>query len=372
MKRRCLIGGSASFILAHSAFGLSKSTDTWRICRSLPLTSPQAGYGEAKRDGGDAFAAMVNATGGIGGKRIVLSTADDGYDERRTVENISELASAHSPVAFAGFVGTPACLAAAAQLPKHGIPGVGFTTGSNRLREAPQREVFPVRASFAHECAAIVKHHQTTGVTQAVIAFVDIPFGRLARDSFESAARAHGMTLASAVEVRADGTNTPAAAAALRATGVLVLMALLTPSAIALAKELRRQGSLQQLWCLSAVDSTLLQQNLGAAARGVATSIIAPPVTRQSVPLVREYVAATAMIGKPATAYGLEAFVEMKALAKGLVRARSASAQDVIDGLEAAGRFDVGGIEVTYGPHGNRTGATYVDLVMISDAKVVG
>lgn len=62
----------------------------------------------------------------------------------------------------------------------------------------------------------------------------------------------------------------------------------------------------------------------------------------------------------------------MKALAQGLARAPSPAARDVIDGLEAAGQFDVGGIEIKYGPRGNRTGATYVDLVMINDAKVVG
>lgn len=106
---------------------------------------------------------MTNSKGGIAGKRIVFSTTDDGYDERRNAKNISKLASEHAPAAFVGFVGTPACLAAAAELGKHGIPGVGFTTGLNRFREVPQREVFPVRASFAHECAAIVKHHRTTG-----------------------------------------------------------------------------------------------------------------------------------------------------------------------------------------------------------------
>jgi len=303
MRRRTLISGSAGIVLTPRVFAQAKASDTWRICRSLPLTTAQAVYGEAKRDGGDAFTAMVNAKGGIAGKRLVVSTADDAYDERRTVENVQKLAAMHSPAAFVGFVGTPACFAAAAELGKLGIPGVGFTTGSNRFRESPQREVFPVRASFAHECAAIVKHHQTTGARQAVIAFVDTPFGHLAKGIFEAAAQSHGMTLAAPVGVRADGGDTRTAAAALRATNALVLMALLTPNAISLATELRNQGSHQQLWCLSAVDSILLQRQLGTAARGMATSVVVPAVTKLSVPLVREYVAATAAIGKPATAW---------------------------------------------------------------------
>lgn len=374
MKRRTFIVSAVAAAAAAATpavWGQGRIAGTWRIARSLPLTGAQATYGEAKRDGGDAFAEMANARGGVAGRRIVLSTADDAYDEKRTADNIATLAASQDPAAFAGFFGAPSCAAAAATLGKLGLPGVGFTTGSNAFRDKPQREVFPVRCSFAQETAVIMKHHKTTGVRNAVIVFVDNPFGRLARGSFEQAARSETMALAPAVEVRADGGNVEAAAAAVRATGALVLLALHTPSAIGLARELRRQGSQQQLWCLSAVDTVVLQNALGAAARGMASSIVVPPTGKLGVPLVREYLAATRAIGKPATVYGLEAFVEMKTLALGLARARAGTPADVIAGLESAGRVDLGGFEVAYAP-GDRTGARFVDLVMISSASVVG
>jgi ABC-type branched-subunit amino acid transport system substrate-binding protein len=300
----------------------------------------------------------------------VFHTADDAYDEKRTLANIADLAAAQAPVAFAGFFGAPQCAAAADALVKLGLPGVGFTTGSNAFREKPQREVFPVRASFPQDAAAIVKHHKTTGVQDAVIAFLDIPFGHLARASFERAAAAEGLRLAPPVALQADGSNLRAAAAALHAASPVVLMGLLTPAAVGLTRELRSLKSQQQLWCLSAVDTVLMQKQLAGAARGVASSVVVPAVGKQRLAIVREYMAATQALGRPATTYGLEAFIEAKVLAQGLAKARGDGPRDLIAALEGAGRMEFGGFEVNYGP-GDRTGSRYVDLVMITNSAVV-
>jgi branched-chain amino acid transport system substrate-binding protein len=370
MKRRTLIGAAAAMTTAAAVWGQENQGNAWRIARSLPLSGPQSAYGEAKRDGGDAFAAMANARGGVRGRRLVIHTADDGYDEKRTAANVADLAAAHAPVAFAGFFGAPQCAAAAEALVKLGVSGVGFTTGSNAFREKPQREIFPVRASFPQEAAAIVKHHKTTGVQEAVIAFVDIPFGQLARTSFERAAAAEGLRLLPAVSIQPNGGNMRAASAALHATSAVVLMALHTPAAVGLTRELRALHSLQQLWCLSAVDSAVLQKQLGTAVRGVASSVVVPAVGKQRVAVVREYMAATQALGRPATTYGLEAFIEMKVLAQGLARQRGEGPRDLVASLEGSGRMDLGGFDLSYGP-GDRTGSRYVDLVMITSSAVV-
>jgi ABC-type branched-subunit amino acid transport system substrate-binding protein len=369
MQRRQLVRALAAAAAAPALWAQERPGATWRIARSLPLTGPQSAYGEAKRDGGDAFAAMVNAKGGIGGRTIAFHTADDAYLEQRTAENVANLAAAHNPIAFAGFFGAPQCAAAAKALAPLKLAGVGFTTGSNAFRDKPQREVFPVRASFLQETRAIVTHHKTTGVPHAVIAYVDIPFGQLARGSFEAAAKQEGLRLLDPVLVRPDSGNLREAAAALRATNSVVLMALHTPVAIGLVKELRGSGSMQQLWCLSAVDTAVLSDSLQGAARGVSTSLVMPSPGRTASPIVREYLAATQAIHKPATSYGLEAFLEMKTLAAGLARMRGADPQQLVGALESLGRFDLGGLDVQYGA-GDRTGSRFVDLAMVTSQRV--
>jgi ABC-type branched-subunit amino acid transport system substrate-binding protein len=229
--------------------------------------------------------------------------------------------------------------------------------------------VVPVRASFVQETRAIITHHKTTGVPHAVIAFMDIPFGQLARTSFETAAQHDGLKLLDPVQVRADGSNLREAAAALRATNSVVLMGLLTPLAVKLIKELRGLGSSQQLWCLSAVDTAVLADSLQGAARGVSTSLVVPSPGRMASPVVREYLAATQAINKPATSYGLEAFLEMKTLAAGLARMRGTDPQQLVSALESLGRLDLGGLDVQYGA-GDRTGSRFVDLAMVTSQRV--
>ena len=44
------------------------------VGRTMDLSGALKSYGEAKRDGGDAYIAKLNAAGGIGGRPIELIT----------------------------------------------------------------------------------------------------------------------------------------------------------------------------------------------------------------------------------------------------------------------------------------------------------
>ncbi len=366
-NRRLFITHTAALCAAPA---LAQSTPgTWRIGRVLPLTGAQASYGEAKRDGGDVFAASINQRGGLSGRKLELITLDDAYVEARTLDNVLALHEKSRPIAYTGFFGAPHCVAAAKGLDQIKVPGVGFTTGSNAFRTKPQREVFPVRASFAQETAAIVRHLKTTGLKDAVIAFVNIPFGQLAKSSFEAAAREQDLKLATPVEIKADISNLAEATAALRSAGT-VLLALHTPSAIAMVQSLRRVSPAQQLWCLSAVDTAIMASKLQAAVRGVSTSLVVPPATRQASIIVREYASACTAAQRPLTSYGLEAYIEMKVLAAGLARMRGGDPNALVNALESINKLDLGGFEVEYGS-GNRTGSRYVDVAMVTEQRVV-
>ncbi len=368
MKRRTFLPLAASCLATPAVWAQTRASNSWRIASSLPLTGAQASYGEAKRDGAAAYASMINAKGGIAGRKLQLHVVDDAYVEARTGENIAALLKEHSPVAYTGFFGAPSCVVAAKTLAQLQQVGVGFTTGSNAFRTQPQREVFPVRASFVRESEAIVQHQRTTGIKQAVVAYVNIPFGQLAKDTFEAAAQAQGLALAPPIEVKADGSNLADAVKALKAHTV-ILMGLHTPSAMSLVQALRKDGETgQQLWCLSAVDTAVMAGKLKEASRGVATSLVVPSVSKVSIAIVREYLSATQAINKPPSSYGLEAFIEMKTLGLGLARLRGEGPQAMITAMESIGKNDIGGFEVMYGP-GDRTGARYVDLAIISDFR---
>jgi branched-chain amino acid transport system substrate-binding protein len=86
------------------------------------------------------------------------------------------------------------------------------------------------------------------------------------------------------------------------------------------------------------------------------------------VPLVKAYRDALAVLDRSAqpSYHGLEGYLEAQVLAEGLRRAgRTLTRERLVEGLEGMMKgHDFGGVMVKYGP-GDRTGCTYVDIVML-------
>lgn len=78
----------------------------------MALSGPLKSYGEAKRDGGDAYINKVNAAGGVGGRKIELITLDDVYTPSTIVENLKKISVDRNPTAFLGLFGVPTVAAA--------------------------------------------------------------------------------------------------------------------------------------------------------------------------------------------------------------------------------------------------------------------
>jgi ABC-type branched-subunit amino acid transport system substrate-binding protein len=61
----------------------------------------------------------------------------------------------------------------------------------------------------------------------------------------------------------------------------------------------------------------------------------------------------------------MEGFIAAKVLVEGLRRAGPKPTREkLVAGLESMTRYDMGGVDVTYGPN-DRTGTTYIDLTII-------
>ena len=113
----------------------AQAADAIVIGRSLTLTGPLKAYGEAKRDGGDAYISKINAAGGIGGRPIELVTLDDAYLPANAVANFKKIAQEQQPVAFLGLFGVPTSAAAMPLVQELKIPLVGLSSGSDAVRK---------------------------------------------------------------------------------------------------------------------------------------------------------------------------------------------------------------------------------------------
>lgn len=342
------------------------------IGRSLALSGPLQSYGEAKRDGGDAYIQKVNAAGGIGGRPIQLVTLDDAYTPATTVANLKKLAAENEPTAFLGLFGVPTVAAALPVLAQLQIPAVGLTSGTDELRTPLKRYAFPVRASYASEARKLVNHVKTVGNTRLSVIYTDNPFGVSVKDSLLAALQQAGLT-ATAFKIDPTGKDADAAAGqAFAAQPHAVFLTMLSQAAVPTLTALRKTPFRGALYTFSPVDTTTVTKQLGEKAHGLAISQIVPIPRGQRVKVVAEYIDALKALGRGSPSfYGLEAFIEAKVLVEGLRRAGPrATPASLVTALETMHDLDVGGYYISYKPDAH-TGSVFVEVDVINSAGVV-
>jgi branched-chain amino acid transport system substrate-binding protein len=343
------------------------------IGRSLVLSGPLKSYGEAKRDGGDAYVEKVNKSGGIAGKPIKLVTLDDEYQPPKLVANLKQLASEQQPIAFLGLFGLPNVSAALPLLLDLKIPAVGLTSGAVDVRTPHNAYAFPVRASFADEARKLVGHVKTVGLTRLAVIYSDNPFGESVKGTLVATLKKEGLEIS---EHKLDPAGKDAAAVV--ATVVAgkpqsVFLTMLSQPALPVLRELKKNHATSLVYTFSPVDTSLVLKELGAGAAGLSVTQIVPIPTSKRLSLTTEYMQALTELGRGTPSfYGLEAFVEAKVLVEGLRRAGGVSPNSLslIKGLESMSDWDVGGFYVTYKP-GNHAGASFVEIDVIDSNGVV-
>ncbi len=345
----------------------ASAADTIVVARSLTLSGPLKAYGEAKRDGGDAYIAKINAAGGINGKKIELVTLDDGYLPANIVANLKKLAAENQPVAFLGIFGVPTSAAALPVLAELQIPAVGLTSGTEAIRKPFNRYAFPVRASYADEARKLVSHANTIGINKVSVIYMDNPFGAGLNTALADAAKVGGLSVTS-LKIDVSGAN--AAAVAAQATAgqpQAIFLASLSAVAAQTFAELKKAGYRGSMYGFSPLDTTVFTKLVGGEAKGLGISQVFPIPNGVRLKVVSEYVNDVKTLGRGAPSfYGIEAYVEAKVLVEGLRRAGAKpTPAALVKSLESMKEYDVGGFYVSYTPE-TRTGSTFVEITVVN------
>lgn len=337
------------------------------VGRTLSLDGPTKSYGEAKRDGGDAYIAKINAAGGINGRKIQVLTMDDAYTPSIAVENFRKLASESKPVAFLSIFGLPVATAILPVADELKIPVVGLSSGSAELRKPEHRYIFPVRADYQGEAKRLVGHVKTIGFKRFGVVFTDNPFGEGVNDVLQAelASQAIVPTIA---KMKADAKGVEATVKTVAdARPDAVFLVMLSQAAIPAIFELRKAGYKGPLYAFSPVDGTQIIKKIPKEAVGLAISQIVPIPDSSRVPAANEYMQALKLLGRGEPSfYGFEGFLEAKVLVEGLKRAGpKATPENLQRALETIKDVDLGGFRVSYGP-GAHTGSTFVEIGLLN------
>jgi len=128
-----------------------------RVGNSAATSGGYAVVGVPLNAGIEAYFAMVNETGGIGGRNITLWHTDDEFDPAKGKAALEEMVEDEKLFAIVGAMGTPVIAAIIDDMKDYGIPCVYFASGIPQLLSTGAKtnqegyNIFPVQPLYETE-----------------------------------------------------------------------------------------------------------------------------------------------------------------------------------------------------------------------------
>ena len=112
---------TAAPALAEKKYGPGVTDTEIKIGQTMPYSGPLSAFGTMGRAEA-AYFEMVNANGGVNGRKIRLLSLDDGYSPPRTIEQTRKLVESDEVLLLFSSFGTPTNTAAMKYLNTKGVP----------------------------------------------------------------------------------------------------------------------------------------------------------------------------------------------------------------------------------------------------------
>ncbi len=356
--------------IAVCLLGLAASAASWAdivIGQTSGFTGPVASGARENTDGARLYLDEVNVLGGVHGQRIHLVSLDDRFDPKLAVENARKLITQHNVVSLFLTRGTPHTEAIRPLLDQYKVPLVGPSTGAMTLHEPAHPWVFNVRATYQGEAQKAVAHLAAIGMNRIAVMHVDDSFGEDCAAGARQGFRKWGIVPLFIEKFDRSKPDFDALARKAKAAEPQAILFFGPATTVSDGtRMLRAAGSRSQVVTLSNNASGGFIRLMGEHARGTIVTQVFPHERSLSARIVKEAndLAKRKRLTELTPAM-LEGFAAAKVLVEGLRRAGpNPTPVRLQQALETLHRFDIGGMEVTYGP-GDHTGLEYADLSII-------
>lgn len=337
------------------------------IGQSAPLTGANADIGKEIRDGALAYFRKVNAAGGIRGRPIELVSLDDKNDRKQAGANATKLVNEMNAVALFGFASATLSLDAMPIVKEKRVPFFAPFTGADAIHKQ-NNFVFVMRASYADELTAILKHWNSLGADRITVIHYDDEIGNQNYATVERIMKAAGKK-ATGIKLKRNADVEPAQVDAIIASDPQVIVATtLYQNTAQVLKALKAKDRPYNMTSLSFVGPSQLAKTAGADAAGVSVAGVVPPPSKGSVPVIKECGEAIRQAGYGELTYtNLESCIAAKVLVEAIRRSGGGEVtrESLYRGLSAIDHYDAGGYTVSFGPEG-RHGSHYVELAVIT------
>ncbi len=353
-------------VAAIVAFAPAWALSQILIGQTAGFTGTVAAGVKETTDGAKLWLDHVNAKGGVHGQKIELISMDDKFDPKITPVNAKVLIEEKNVLALFLNRGTPHAESIIPLLEQHGVPLIAPSTGAMSLHSPVRKHVFNVRATYQREAEKAVTHLHTLGITRIAVVHADDTFGldglEGARKGFQKAGF-EPVAVIKAHRLKPDYTTVIPAITEKDSQAVVWIGSGNTVADG--VKALRGAKSAAQVVTLSNNASGGFIKSLGDQARGVIVTQVFPHERSYAYGFIKEAMGLAKERNMELSPAMLEGYAAAKVLVEGLRRAGPGPTRAKLQAaLESLKNFDLGGLEISYGPD-DRTGLDFADLSII-------
>lgn len=330
------------------------TSDTILFGQVAALSGAASALGQGMYLGIAAAFDEVNRAGGIHGRKLKLIGRDDGYEPDRSVVETGRLIDDEKVFALIGAVGTPTTTRTAPIASAANVPFIAPFSGARFLRDPGFANIVNIRASYAAEAEAWIKHlTEDLRLTSIAIFYQDDAFGQDGLAAVKRALEKRGLELAAEATYERNTVAVRSAARVLRRAEpqAVVMVGAYKPCA-ELIRQARVGGFNPVFVNISFVGANALASELGADGAGVIVSEVVPFPWDTSLKVVADYHAALHArdpLARPGFV-SLEGYLAGRLVVAALDRiGPEPTRKALLSAINDNGRFDFGGLVMNFG-----------------------
>jgi branched-chain amino acid transport system substrate-binding protein len=308
----------------------------------------------------------INAKGGVHGQKIELVQMDDKFDPPTAKANAKVLIEEKNVLAMFLNRGTPHTEAVIPLLEANGVALVAPSTGAMVLHQPVRKQIFNVRATYQREAEKAIAHLHTMGMTRIAVVHADDSFGLDGLEGANKGFKKAGFQPVAVIKADRQKPDYKTIVPAITGKDSQAILWIASGNAVAEGvKALRATKSAAQVVTLSNNASGGFIKSLGEHSRGVVVTQVFPYERSFAYGFIKEAMVFAKEKKVELSPAMLEGYTAAKVLVEGLRRAGpNPTRAKLIAALEGIRNFDLGGLEVSYGPD-DHTGLDFADLSII-------
>ena len=339
---------------------------------TMPLTGSGATVGLGTEAGAKAYFDMVNAAGGIKGRKINYKVLDDEYSPARAQQQMRSLVQRDNVFLIAGGEGTPNFLAVAPFLKREGIPAIAPYAPSSELGTMDYPNVFMTAVNYITEFEIMTKYVLDKFSPKSFsLVGVQGNVGDDAKNGMENAIGSAGIKVNYIPETPGTPDFTPIATQLRDFNADWTFLILTNTDTGQLLQAMKRIGYQPKTAAWAGMDDQDYLTPFSSVSQGM---IVAEETAHldSTDPLVKKFIEDfTKQTGKAPTKFNELGWVQAQITVKALNDAEALTRSCVTKALEGMKDFKTGILpSITFGPD-KRQGVNAVGLVEVRGDKTV-